>query len=305
MEKDDDIKGDDNSYDFGARMYDPRVGRWFAPDELFKKYADLSPYAFSNNNPILFVDYDGNDFGVIINHNTKQIMIVNTIFTTSIASYNEAVKAAQQWNNKSATVEGYKVAFFINVLSPSKGNFTNTQLASNSRVRFGAASAESSTVEASSVYAGADGPNSKNVYSNAGSFVGGFTSNGKIVSMNTDVDNYGYLGSYDDFVAHEFGHLFGLDDEDGNKDGKTDKYFSDRRGIMFYAGLSLFSVSDYDVATILTYASDVLNKNESTATSAKVYLISEEGTPDNTFTLCLTKNNNNETKDLPVIEDPE
>ncbi|GGD36603.1 hypothetical protein GCM10011343_28070 [Flavobacterium orientale] len=34
MEKDDEIKGEGNSYDFGARMLDPRVGRWFAPDPI-------------------------------------------------------------------------------------------------------------------------------------------------------------------------------------------------------------------------------------------------------------------------------
>ena len=59
MEKDDEVKGIGNSYDFGARMFDPRVGRWFAPDELEKEYSNLSPYVFVANTPLTAVDPDG------------------------------------------------------------------------------------------------------------------------------------------------------------------------------------------------------------------------------------------------------
>jgi RHS repeat-associated protein len=57
------IKGTGNSIDFGARMYDPRVGRWFAVDPLFKDYPHSSPYNYTANNPILFIDIDGEKFG--------------------------------------------------------------------------------------------------------------------------------------------------------------------------------------------------------------------------------------------------
>lgn len=62
MEKDGEIKGEGNSYDFGARIYDPRIGRWLSLDPLMKKYPDLSPYNFTRNSPILFIDKDGRDF---------------------------------------------------------------------------------------------------------------------------------------------------------------------------------------------------------------------------------------------------
>jgi RHS repeat-associated protein len=60
MEKDDDIKGDGNSLDFGARIYDSRLGRWLAMDKLFIKTPDYSPYNYCFNNPLFYSDPDGN-----------------------------------------------------------------------------------------------------------------------------------------------------------------------------------------------------------------------------------------------------
>ena len=46
-------------YDFGARRYDPLLARWTTPDPLLEKNYGVSPYAFCNNNPVNFVDPDG------------------------------------------------------------------------------------------------------------------------------------------------------------------------------------------------------------------------------------------------------
>ena len=59
-EKDDELKGIGNSYDFGARMLDPRVGRWFAVDKMRMKAPSWSPYRFGFDNPMRFIDSDGN-----------------------------------------------------------------------------------------------------------------------------------------------------------------------------------------------------------------------------------------------------
>ena len=48
--------------DYGARQYDPILGRWFAQDPLSEKYYGISPYAFCANNSIVFVDYNGKDW---------------------------------------------------------------------------------------------------------------------------------------------------------------------------------------------------------------------------------------------------
>jgi RHS repeat-associated protein len=59
MYKDDEIKGSGNSYDFGARLYDSRVGRWLSVDPLEMKYNDMTPYQFAGNTPIQAYDPDG------------------------------------------------------------------------------------------------------------------------------------------------------------------------------------------------------------------------------------------------------
>ena len=46
-------------YDFAARFYQPRFGRWLSVDPLHEQYLDISPYAYCGNDPVNRVDKDG------------------------------------------------------------------------------------------------------------------------------------------------------------------------------------------------------------------------------------------------------
>jgi len=48
-------------YYFGARYYDPELGRFLSVDPMAAKYPSLTPYQYAANNPLVFIDPDGRE----------------------------------------------------------------------------------------------------------------------------------------------------------------------------------------------------------------------------------------------------
>jgi RHS repeat-associated protein len=58
-EKSDEVYGEGNLYDYGFRIYNPRLGRFLSVDPISKNYPWYTPYQFAGNKPIECIDLDG------------------------------------------------------------------------------------------------------------------------------------------------------------------------------------------------------------------------------------------------------
>ena len=90
-----------NTYDYGARQYNPVTARWDRMDPLCEKYYGISPYAYCHGDPINWIDPTGKyeyPVGMETNQNYGVIVILPTNYRDDkskalIYDYNAAVKA--------------------------------------------------------------------------------------------------------------------------------------------------------------------------------------------------------------------
>jgi len=60
-EQDPEMSGEGNSYDYGFRIYNPRLGRFLSVDPFSKAFPWYTPYQYAGNKPIFAVDLDGTE----------------------------------------------------------------------------------------------------------------------------------------------------------------------------------------------------------------------------------------------------
>ena len=69
--------------DYGARMYDSKIARWFVQDPLSEKYYAQSQYNYCVNNPVMFVDPDGKDVNLSYMTAKNHIEALDKLLQTS------------------------------------------------------------------------------------------------------------------------------------------------------------------------------------------------------------------------------
>jgi RHS repeat-associated protein len=91
-EKDNEMYGDGNAYDFDNRIYDPRLVHWLSLDKLQAKRPGESPYLYCGGSPIVFIDPDGKD-RIITTHTTREfadgtsVTVTRTKVITGLDTY--------------------------------------------------------------------------------------------------------------------------------------------------------------------------------------------------------------------------
>jgi len=93
-----------NWYDFGARYYDPAIGRFLSPDRFAEKYPSLSPYQYAANNPLKFIDVNGDSIDTS-NLNKEQLSAFNSVLESLLKSD----KFKKIWETLSSSLSIYKI----------------------------------------------------------------------------------------------------------------------------------------------------------------------------------------------------
>ena len=119
-------------------MYDAALGRWHVVDPLAEKYYSISPYAYCGNNPIMLVDVNGKEWGIVLNANgTKTVTLaVNfnvdsslNLTSSQINAYKTAIST--QLNNTFQEASGGMVSTAVTFYSGNENISQSLSLGEN------------------------------------------------------------------------------------------------------------------------------------------------------------------------------
>ena len=117
-----------NTYDYGARQYDPILPKWDRIDPLAEKNPNMTPYHFCHDNPVNMIDPDGMDDyytnnGQFIFRDDKETD--NIIIRNQSLYYMKSMGGAE-WINPDTPIEDVELSakaysnIFTNILSKMK-----------------------------------------------------------------------------------------------------------------------------------------------------------------------------------------
>jgi RHS repeat-associated protein len=105
-------------YDFGDRMYDPWVGRWWGIDPMASLHEGSTPYHYVFNNPVRYMDYMGRDTVA----DPEVILSTVDIVAEKGQSQKEEKGTSLTWSTQ--PIQTFSSSFTAGVLAAIRENFT-------------------------------------------------------------------------------------------------------------------------------------------------------------------------------------
>ncbi|MDY4952189.1 MAG: RHS repeat-associated core domain-containing protein [Prevotella sp.] len=198
-----------NTYDYGARQYNPVLARWDRMDPLAEKCYNFSGYCYTFDNPIGFIDPSGEDGVRIVDDETKTITIKADYFVvTASQAYRDGedqeelkgfrvkdIKKMNRYNKylnnlhlvvQTGEYEGYSILFDLKF--EDAGSVLNATILANEDTYQGHSIGNTIQLGNEKTHGHL---NFKTIYNDDGttSTVGGLTDRNKAIIMNKSMDS--------------------------------------------------------------------------------------------------------------------
>jgi RHS repeat-associated protein len=110
--------------DYGARMYDNQIGRFFTQDRFADLYQSLNPYQYTANNPINYIDVNG-DYISIEQQNEKGVVVLSLLYERGKAYWKSRDKNGDIVKGEEYTVKNND---FVNTVVSDLNGIASTRL---------------------------------------------------------------------------------------------------------------------------------------------------------------------------------
>ncbi len=194
-----------NMYDYGARNYDPTIGRWMNVDPLAEKFYPLSGYSYVANSPILLGDPNGEDWTIIKNEDKHGRVHYQVTYTGAVLNSS---------SNKKIDMVGFAKAIVSqteNLLTSfEKRDDGSFDSAFTVDVQLRIVNDKKDVKDDESLIEIKDGSDKDFKIKDPTKTVVGKATNGKEISVNANEVNDIISGKNKKTIPHELGHTLGL-----------------------------------------------------------------------------------------------